>query len=78
MKLKEGFICVMIFACVNWLTATSALAQSRGGAISLHFTSYSPIVSLIAGIMILIFPRLLNYIVAFYLIVVGLLGFLGR
>lgn len=68
----------MIFACVNWLTATSALAQSRGGAISLHFTSYSPIVSLIAGIMILIFPRLLNYIVAFYLIVVGLLGFLGR
>lgn len=68
----------MIFACVNWLTATSALAQSRGGAISLHFTSYSPIVSLIAGIMILIFPRLLNYIVAFYLIVVGLLGILGR
>ncbi|HEV2234773.1 MAG TPA: DUF3096 domain-containing protein [Terriglobia bacterium] len=44
----------------------------------MHFTSYSPIVSLIAGIMILIFPRLLNYIVAFYLIVVGLLGILGR
>lgn len=33
-----------------------------------------PIVALIAGILILIMPRLLNYIVAFYLIVVGILG----
>jgi hypothetical protein len=35
----------------------------------------TPLVSLIAGILILIMPRLLSYIVAFYLIVVGLLGF---
>jgi Protein of unknown function (DUF3096) len=34
-----------------------------------------PIVALIAGVLILIMPRLLNYIVAFYLIVVGLIGF---
>ncbi|KFB09090.1 MULTISPECIES: DUF3096 domain-containing protein [Nitratireductor] len=34
----------------------------------------TPLVSLIAGVLILIFPRLLNYIVAFYLIIVGLLG----
>jgi hypothetical protein len=33
-----------------------------------------PIVALIAGILILIVPRLLNYIVAFYLIAIGLLG----
>jgi Protein of unknown function (DUF3096) len=33
-----------------------------------------PIVSLIAGILILIVPRLLNYIVAVYLILIGLLG----
>ncbi len=33
-----------------------------------------PIVALIAGILILIMPRLLNYIVAIYLIVVGVLG----
>jgi hypothetical protein len=33
-----------------------------------------PIVSLIAGILILIMPRLLNYIVAVYLIVHGILG----
>jgi hypothetical protein len=34
------------------------------------------VVALVAGIFILIFPRLLNYIVAFYLIVVGVLGLL--
>ncbi len=68
----------MVFACLNWLTTTSALAQTRGGAISLHLTSYSPIVSLIAGILIFVFPRLLNYIVAIYLILVGLLGLIGR
>lgn len=34
----------------------------------------SPLIALIAGILILIMPRLLNYIVAIYLIVVGLLG----
>lgn len=33
-----------------------------------------PIVALIAGILILIMPRLLNYIVAAYLIMVGLFG----
>jgi hypothetical protein len=33
-----------------------------------------PIVALIAGILILIFPRILNYIVAVYLIIVGITG----
>jgi hypothetical protein len=33
--------------------------------------------ALIAGILILVVPRLLNYIVAIYLIVVGLIGLLG-
>jgi len=36
--------------------------------------SLAPLVSLIAGILILIMPRLLNYIVAIYLILLGLLG----
>jgi hypothetical protein len=36
--------------------------------------SIQPLVSLIAGILILIMPRLLNYIVAVYLIVIGILG----
>ena len=33
-----------------------------------------PIVALIAGILILIMPRLLNYVVAIYLIIIGVLG----
>jgi Protein of unknown function (DUF3096) len=37
-------------------------------------TELSPIVALIAGILILIMPRLLNYIVAIYLIFIGLVG----
>lgn len=39
--------------------------------------SLAPIVALIAGILILIVPRMLNYIVAIYLIVIGLLGLFG-
>jgi hypothetical protein len=36
--------------------------------------SIQPIVALIAGIVILIFPRILNYVIAIYLIVFGILG----
>jgi hypothetical protein len=39
--------------------------------------SLAPVVALIAGILILIVPRLLNYIVAIYLIITGLLGLFG-
>jgi hypothetical protein len=45
-------------------------------AMNLHLT-LGPIVSLIAGILILVMPRLLNYIVALYLIIIGLIGLLG-
>ena len=37
----------------------------------------TPVVSLIAGVLILVIPRLLNYIVALYLIVIGLIGLFG-
>jgi hypothetical protein len=33
-----------------------------------------PVVALIAGVLILVMPRLLNYIVAVYLIIIGILG----
>ena len=33
-----------------------------------------PVIALIAGILILVMPRLLNYVVAIYLIIIGLLG----
>jgi len=39
--------------------------------------SFAPLVALIAGILILIVPRLLNYIVAIYLILVGVIGLFG-
>jgi hypothetical protein len=38
------------------------------------YVALQPVVALIAGILILIIPRLLNYIVALYLIVTGILG----
>jgi len=37
----------------------------------------APLISLIAGILILFIPKLLNYIVAFYLIIIGLIGIFG-
>jgi len=37
----------------------------------------SPIIALVAGILILVMPRLLNFIVAIYLIAIGVLGMLG-
>ena len=40
---------------------------------SIH-VALQPLIALIAGILILIVPRLLNYVVAIYLIIVGLLG----
>lgn len=41
---------------------------------TLSTLTLTPLISLIAGVLILIMPRLLNYIVAIYLIVVGLIG----
>lgn len=38
------------------------------------YVAVQPIVALIAGVLILAMPRLLNYIVALYLIVIGVLG----
>jgi len=44
--------------------------------VNIHL-SLAPLVSLIAGILILIMPRLLNYIVALYLIIIGIIGLFG-
>jgi hypothetical protein len=37
-----------------------------------------PIIALLAGILILVMPRLLNYIVAIYLIAIGVIGLAGH
>jgi hypothetical protein len=43
---------------------------------NLHL-SLTPLISLLAGILILLMPRLLNFIVAIYLIMIGLIGIFG-
>jgi hypothetical protein len=43
---------------------------------NLHF-GLTPLISLVAGILILVMPKLLNFIVAVYLIVIGLIGLFG-
>ena len=44
---------------------------------TIHPLTY-PIGSLIAGILILIFPRILNFVVAVYLIIIGIMGIIGH
>src|SRR6516164_6913458 len=45
---------------------------------TLDIVVLQPLVALIAGILILLIPRLLNYVVAIYLIVIGIIGLLPR
>ena len=40
----------------------------------LHMNHLEPLVALIAGVLILLVPRILNYVVAIYLIIIGVLG----
>lgn len=42
-----------------------------------HIYIVQPLVALIAGLLILIMPRLLNYVVALYLIIIGVIGLFG-
>jgi hypothetical protein len=58
--------------------ALPLLAQDRGGGVTIHYVVAGPFLALIAGILILIVPRLLNYVVAIYLILIGLIGIFGR
>lgn len=41
---------------------------------SFSFANLSPLASIVFGVLILIFPKFLNYLIAAYLIIVGLLG----
>ena len=50
--------------------------EDKGRLLNIHF-GLTPLISLLAGILILMMPKLLNYIVAFYLIAIGLIGLLG-
>jgi hypothetical protein len=58
----------------HWRRAAS-MNNQKGGNTHMHFSILAqPVAALIAGILILIFPRLLSYIVAIYLIIFGVLG----
>jgi len=46
--------------------------------IHIRMVMLQPIVALIAGVLILVMPRLLNYIVAIYLIIIGVTGLWPR
>ncbi len=46
--------------------------------VAISASTLSPLAALIAGILILMMPRLLNYVVAIYLILIGLIGIFGR
>lgn len=63
---------LLVLACC--LMTVPAMAEGRDASFTVRFNPFSPVVALIAGILILIFPRLLNYIVAIYLIIIGLYG----
>ena len=49
-------------------------AQLMGEMMNLDIQVVNPLVALLAGILILLMPRLLNYVVAIYLIAIGVLG----
>ena len=77
MKLRDRISVLILFIAIHYFATTAALAQTKGGALTIRYTTFSPFVALLAGILILIVPRLLNYIVAVYLILIGLIGLFG-
>jgi hypothetical protein len=58
-------------------TAHRAQCHEQPGIVMNVHLAIGPLVALIAGILILAVPRLLNYIVALYLIIIGIIGLFG-
>lgn len=71
MELSGGFV---VIAFGGGAAAPVLPQQGKDTDMTIHSLALTPLISLIAGVLILVMPRLLNYIVALYLIVVGLLG----
>jgi hypothetical protein len=68
----------MVCAIDAFFHPAALLAHAGKHAITVHFAwSLQPVVALVAGLLILLRPQLLNFIVAAYLIVVGLIGVFG-
>jgi UPF0716 family protein affecting phage T7 exclusion len=75
MKLGKSLAFVVLPSLIH---ATSLFAQTTRGAVSVRYAVLSPFIAVLAGVLILIIPRLLSYIVALYLILSGLIGIFGR
>ena len=41
---------------------------------TIHITAIQPLIALLAGLIVLLMPRILNYVVALYLILIGVIG----
>jgi hypothetical protein len=74
MKVRECFAVVLLF---SWASGAATFTQTSTN-ITLHYAFISPIIAVLAGVLILIVPRLMNYFVAVYLILVGLIGIFAR
>jgi cation transport ATPase len=67
-----------VIADAGFYTSRALIPERKGKDFSMNINvSLAPLVALIAGILILAVPRLLNYIVALYLIIIGLIGLFG-
>lgn len=74
----QTLILVSLMVIVNQKRHTdSYIVPSLHTEVSPMTVSLTPLIALIAGILILLMPKLLNYIVAGYLILVGITGLLG-
>lgn len=75
----SGFAAVLyygMFAKHGEMSRATAqpVISPKGFSMDIANLQLTPVISLIAGVLILIMPRLLNYIVALYLIIIGVLG----
>jgi hypothetical protein len=59
-------------------TARAHIGRRYRRKAMIHAVVLQPLAALVAGILILILPRVLNYIVAIYLIIIGIIGLLGH
>lgn len=72
--LLQILLAVAIASCQRTRLLASSCPPAQGNSTMTLQLELVPIVSLVAGIAILIVPRLLSYIVAIYLIVIGVVG----
>jgi hypothetical protein len=70
LRQTDSRIAAVMSCCTTY---NDRLKESRAMTMTMR-THLAPLVALIVGILILIFPRFLNYFIAIYLIVTGLIG----